>query len=315
MRIVTAGNPSGSALSGLITRMRPTRDRRGRRTPSLRVTLVVTSALVACACGRAAVSAGGAAPAAPSSPLSAAAAAAPAAPLVVVIGEPTAPGPAGAPEAASAATAAASDTDAQPETFPKTWSGPIVPSLSFADAMGKARSARDAHGRLVLPPASASEAAIRQWFTQSQGLADQASRMFAAAFHATDATREGRIDAIAEAAELDMAMARRLEDAGLATMPSAWRSDPSVASTFEDIAVGPTRRWRDEARVLARQCIETAREDGVLTDAAKRCALLRTGAPVKVARRGADAGAPCACSAGDPLCSASLGGWCAATRP
>lgn len=94
-------------------------------------------------------------------------------------------------------------------------------------------------------------------------------------------------------------------------MPVAWRADPAVVSTFEDIAIGPTRRWRDEARVLARQCIDTARDSGVLTDAARRCAALRTGTPQK-AKRGPDPNAGCACSPGDPLCSASLGGWCGA---
>ena len=153
------------------------------------------------------------------------------------------------------------------------------------------------------------DASIKAWYAQAQVQVDQASRMYAAAFHASDAPREGRVDAIAEAAELDMTMARNLDDAGLGSMPAAWRADPAVASTFEDIAVGPTRRWRDEARVLARQCVQTAREQAVLTDAARRCTALRTGATPKTARRGADAGA-CACDPGDPLCSASLGGWC-----
>ncbi len=140
--------------------------------------------------------------------------------------------------------------------------------------------------------------------------------MYAAASHAPDAPREGRIDAIAEAAELDMTMARSLDDAGLGAMPVAWRADPAVASTFEDIAVGPTRRWRDEARVLARQCVVTARDEAVRTDAARRCAVLRTGTPVKAARQAqaADAGAGCACDPGDSLCSASLGGWCGGTK-
>jgi hypothetical protein len=198
-----------------------------------------------------------------------------------------------------------------------------VPGLSFADALRKARSARDAYGRLAAPgaatasAAAARDAGLKTWFTRAQALTDVASRSYAAAFHAPDASREGRIDAIAEAAELDMTMARNLDEAGLGSLPVAWRSDPAVPSTFEDIAVGPTRRWRDEARVLARQCVDSARDSGVITEAARRCAALRTGAPIKVTvRHGADAGAgaPCACAAGDPLCSASLGGWCGGPR-
>ena len=201
----------------------------------------------------------------------------------------------------------------EPLTMPRSWSGPIVPELAFSDALRKARGARDAFARLTPPGAAkAKEPAMKAWFAQAQTQVDQASRMYAAAFHAPDAPREGRIDAIAEAAELDMTMARSLDEAGLGAMPVEWRSDPAVASTFEDIAIGPTRRWRDEARALARQCIATARDESVLTEAARRCALLRTGITAKAARQAADAGAGCACDPGDPLCSASLGGWCGA---
>jgi hypothetical protein len=151
---------------------------------------------------------------------------------------------------------------------------------------------------------------LKVWFTQVQSSVDRASRMYAAAFHAEDAPREGRIDAIAEAAELALVMSRTLDDAGVGAMPRGWRSDPAVASSFEDVAVGPTRRWRDEARVLARECVITARDLAVTTDAARRCTTLRTGSPVPKRAQIADAGAGCACSRGDPLCSASLGGWC-----
>lgn len=209
--------------------------------------------------------------------------------------------------------ASAPEPEPEPEALPKTWTGPTIPGLSFADALRKARGARDAFGRLAPPATNAKEASMKTWFGQAQTFVDQASRMYAASFHAPDAPREGRIDAIAEAAELDMTMARSLDEAGLGSLPVGWRADPAVASTFEDIAIGPTRRWRDEARVLARQCIDTARNSGVLTEAARRCAALRTGAPLRV-KRGPAQSAGCACSPGDPLCSASLGGWCGASH-
>ena len=240
-------------------------------------------------------------------------------PLDVVVPQPADPQPAKAavtPTTPADREAAAALTAPEPEpealVMPKSWSGPIVPGLAFSDALRKARGARDAFSRLSAPAAKAKEPAMKAWFAQAQTQVDQASRMYAAAFHAPDAPREGRIDAIAEAAELDMTMARSLDEAGLGAMPVAWRSDPAVASTFEDIAVGPTRRWRDEARVLARQCVATARDEAVLTEASRRCALLRTGITAKAARQAADAGAGCACDPGDPLCSASLGGWCGA---
>ena len=212
-------------------------------------------------------------------------------------------------EAAATPAPAVVEATVEAELLPKAWTAPSIPGLTFADALRKARGARDAFARLVPPATNAKETSMKTWFGAAQSFVDQASRMYAASFHAPDAPREGRIDAIAEAAELDMSMARSLEEAGLGAMPAAWRADPAVMSTFEDIAVGPTRRWRDEARVLARQCIDTARDSGVVTDAARRCAALRTGTPQK-AKRGPDPGAGCACSPGDPLCSASLGGWC-----
>lgn len=289
--------------------MRPPRDPRARVLPMLFLALPALGAAAAC----------GKQPVDPRSPSSAAAPS----PIEVVIGDPTSQPPvvpvvAPKPERereqqTTTARASEPEPEPEPEALPKTWTGPTIPGLSFADALRKARGARDAFGRLAPPATNAKEASMKTWFGQAQSFVDQASRMYAASFHAADAPREGRIDAIAEAAELDMTMARSLDETGLGSLPIAWRADPAVASTFEDIAVGPTRRWRDEARVLARQCIDTARDMGVLTDAARRCAALRTGTPLK-AKRGPDPNAGCACSPGDPLCSASLGGWCGTPR-
>lgn len=295
VRIVTEAHPRAPPPAGSSTTMRPTRD----RPPALSALFLVSLAALV-GCGKQAMD--------PATP-----------PLDLVVAAPAAPRaepPPVAPptRAEREVVIAAADPEPEPDTMPRTWTGPIVPGLGFSDALRKARGARDAFGRLAVPAATAKDPAIKAWFAQAQAQVDQASRMYAAAFHAADAPREGRIDAIAEAAELDMSMARSLDDAGLGSMPVAWRADPAVASTFEDIAIGPTRRWRDEARVLARQCMQTARDQAVLTEAARRCAALRTGAPQKTARRGADAGAGCACDPGDPLCSASLGGWCGA-RP
>lgn len=231
-------------------------------------------------------------------------------PVDIVLADPVTPAPLDVPPSA---LPLADPSD----PLPPTWTGPAIPKLAFADAMARARAARDSFTRLGPPPqpTSAADPAAEDprkgWFTKAYSAVDRASRMYAAAFHAADAAREGRIDAIAEAAELDLAMSQRLDDVGLGAMPIAWRSDPSIASTFEDVAVGPTRRWREEARALAKQCVETARAIGVATDAAKKCVTLPTGARTKVAKKGGvDAGPPCACDPGDPLCSASLGGWC-----
>ena len=285
--------------------MRESRAPRARLLPMVLIVLPALAATAGCE-----AQGGG-----PRSPESAAAPA----PIDVVVGEPTPP-----PQVVPVAPPKETTTRApeptpepvpepEPEPLPKTWNAPSIPGLSFADALRKARGARDAFGRLTPPATNAKEASMKTWFGQAQTFVDQASRMYAASFHAPDAPREGRIEAIAEAAELDMTMARSLDEAGLGSLPVAWRADPAIATSFEDIAIGPTRRWRDEARVLARQCIDTARDSGVLTDSARRCAALRTGTPLK-AKRGPDPNAGCACSPGDPLCSASLGGWCGTTH-
>lgn len=237
-------------------------------------------------------------------------------PIEVVVGDPNALSPPVRPQTAiewATETVSASQprpAETEPQGLPRSWTEPVVPGLPFGDAIRKARNARDRYSRLLTPGPSTNGATSKSWFVLAQSSVDEASRMYAAAFHASDASREGRVDAIAEAAELAMTLARSLDEAGLGSLPNAWRSDPALAISYEDIAVGPTRRWRDEARMLARQCIDAARDSGVLTDAARGCAALRTGAAPKVARRAADAGMPCACTPGDPLCSASLGGWC-----
>ncbi|MBS2016492.1 MAG: hypothetical protein JST00_26645 [Deltaproteobacteria bacterium] len=237
----------------------------------------------------------------------------------VVVSEPIAAAATTAPLSAPTPSPRQESAPAPPEPvadpLPATWSGPSIPKLAFADAMARARAARDDFTRLgPAPRAAAADASVddpqKAWFAKAYPAVDRASRMYAAAFHAGDAAREGRIDAIAEAAELVLTLSQRLDELGLAAMPVAWRTDPALASTFEDVAVGPTRRWRDEARALAKQCVETARATGVVTPAAKTCASLPTGARAKVAKRASDAGASCACDPGDPLCSASLGGWC-----
>ena len=225
---------------------------------------------------------------------------------LVVAAEPQAPPApdAAAPVAALPPIDLTAPSPDPPPPLPKIWMELAIPKLSYAEAIAKARASREAFGRLTAPPKDAPDPLRRGWFTRAMAHVDHASRQYAAAFHAVDASREGRIDAISEAAELELLVAKSLDDQGLDVLPTAWRSDAAVASTFEDVAVGPSRRWRDDGRALARQCIQTASEQAVTTEAAKRCALLRSGQPTAHKASG------CGCDPGDPLCSASLGGWC-----
>ncbi len=198
-------------------------------------------------------------------------------------------------------------TTPEREELPPLWTldAPNVPHLGFFEALQRGRTARD-HWKKLASPAS-DDPARKAWFVQVATIADEASRYYAAAFHAADASGQQRVDAIAEAAELDASIARKLDELGLNKMPDAWRTEPAIRSTFEDVADGPARRWRDESRALAKHCVEVSKASHVSADAVARCTVLRSTTGAKLAKGDA---APCGCAPGDPLCSASLGGWC-----
>lgn len=190
--------------------------------------------------------------------------------------------------------------------LPPAWASPPLDAKDFGSALKKARGIRDTFARLT--PPSTTDVARRGWFAYAVPLVDLASRSYAAAFHAADAPPEGRIDAIAEAADLELAFAMRLDELGIVELPDAWRSDPGLRVTFEEIATGPMKKWRDEARALAKRCVEVTNELQVRSDASRRCARIQSTQPG--ARAAPKKGDACACAPGDPLCSASLGGWC-----
>src|SRR5690606_6895889 len=73
------------------------------------------------------------------------------------------------------------------------------------------------------------------WFASVSRHAEDASRSYASAFRATDATSAEKVAVVLEAAEGALALARRLDALGLDAMPAAWRADPTLAVTFEDV--------------------------------------------------------------------------------
>jgi hypothetical protein len=190
--------------------------------------------------------------------------------------------------------------------LPAAWASPPLDAKDFGSAIKKARGIRDSFTHLA-PPAT-SDVARRGWFAYSVAVVDLASRTYAAAFHAADAPPEGRIDAISEAADLELSFAMHLDELGLMELPDAWRADPGLRVTFEEIADGPMKKWRDEARALARRCLEATNELQVRSDASRRCARIQSAHPAPRAPQ--KKGDACGCAPGDPLCSASLGGWC-----
>src|SRR5690606_28516814 len=96
-------------------------------------------------------------------------------------------------------------------------------------------------------------------------------------------------------------------------MPAAWRADPTLAVTFEDVAMGPARRWREEGLALLQLCIEAAFDASLKDASTARCVALRKKEGTAAVRRAfarGDAGAQgCRCAPGDPLCSEPFT-WC-----
>jgi hypothetical protein len=211
------------------------------------------------------------------------------------------------PEGEEPTAAPLSLTAAAPDELPTTWTTTSPRALSFTEALGRARSAQYAYDRIrpPLPPDGAPDPTLRAWFVEAAHRVEEASRSYALAFHAENATSSDRLLAMAEAAELELGFMRKLGEYGLVAMPLAWRTDPSMRATFEDVANGPFRRWHDEARSLAHGCIELAHAGAIEDGIVARCRSVSAAIPTLPRATTA-----CGCVPGDPLCSASLSGWC-----
>jgi hypothetical protein len=212
-----------------------------------------------------------------------------------------------------------------PPALPISWSHTYGHNKPFAEAIQSARKVRSSFESVAssVTPSSDGGLPSAKEFERVSALLDQGSRQFAAAYHAPDATPSSRVDTLREAAAMILAWSRRLDEAGLARAPAHYRSDPSVALTFEDVANGPAKRWREEGLALVTLCVESAKISNIDTAAARECGGMRkTYARIFAERRapppaavGKDAGGTtaatgCACDPGDPLCSASMSGWC-----
>lgn len=226
----------------------------------------------------------------------------------------------------AAGDGAAHDADVDREerapatALPVSWAETFGHTRPFAEAMALARGTRATFDSAVasgITSADGGPPAPRR-FEQASSLLDQASRRFAAAYHAPDATAGDKVDALREAAAMILAWSRTLDEAGLARAPASYRSDPSIALTFEDVANGPAKRWREEGVALVQRCVDSARASRIDSPAARDCTAMRQVYVHVLARRAptrVDAGAAsdtgaCACDPGDPLCSASMSGWC-----
>lgn len=212
------------------------------------------------------------------------------------------------PEAAQPPSAAEVKLPSLPEgiVVPRPWQHVTI-SADARDALWAARRLQQA---LLVEPARDTDGRDeprRQWFIHFQEGAERVSTRYAEVFFATDAAVDDRIAAAGEAAEAAFTWAVRLERASLAKLPAAWSHDPRLGLTFEDVAMGPAARWRSQAGTLARLCLHASREHGD-HPIVPTCERLKKvdGAPPNDRPP-----STCPCASGDPLCSASLGGFCA----
>jgi hypothetical protein len=209
----------------------------------------------------------------------------------------------------------AAELDAGAPALPVSWSVTFGHTRTFVEAIRIARTAR-ASFDVIAATSVVTDAGTPtpKQFERASSLLDQGSRQFAAAYHAPDASSANKIDALREAADMILAWSRRIDEAGLARAPATYRSDSAVALTFEDVANGPAKRWREEGLALVHLCIESARASGISSPSARDCSTMRQSYARVIGKKPlamADAGASgCACDPGDPLCSASMSGWC-----
>jgi hypothetical protein len=162
------------------------------------------------------------------------------------------------------------------------------------------------------PPALEMDAAAI-WVRRTNESADRVSRAYAAAFRASDATEAQRVEIALAGAEVALAWFRRLDAMGFAKTPAAWRTDPAMGLTFEEVSVGIGMRWRDEGLALVALCVATAKNGNVDNAAALACNLMqRRFGRVAIARtmppKSDTKTTPCRCAPGDPLCSTD--DWC-----
>lgn len=228
--------------------------------------------------------------------------------------------------------------DAGVTALPIMWSAAFTfgHTKPFAEAIAKAKESRRSFDRtasLVFAAPSATSAAdagppgtttlAAKDFEHASSLLDMTSRLYAAAYHAPNVTMQNRIDTLHDAGEMILSWSRKLDEVGLARAPATYRADPSIALTFEDVANGPAKRWREEGLAIVQLCVELATSSHLDGAASRDCAAMRQSyARVlsrphgkAVATSPGDAGSPpaCACDPGDPLCSASMSGWCRPT--
>jgi len=184
--------------------------------------------------------------------------------------------------------------------------------VKYADAIKNMYSARISYVTAVTPLFAAVDAGAPSAtdFEAANSLIDQLNRRSAAAFYAPDATNEQRIEVLDEISTLLLRWSQKLDEMGLAKTPASYRTSGKIALTFEELTHGPAKRWRGEGLTLANLCVQRAKSDHVETSAARACNTLLKTYTTPSTTPPSKSQPECACNPGDPLCSASMSGWC-----
>jgi hypothetical protein len=152
-------------------------------------------------------------------------------------------------------------------------------------------------------------------FQKANAQVDLMNRKFAAAYYAPDVKKEQRIDVLERASTALLSWADRLDQLGLTKTPPSYRTDHRLALTFEEVTHGPAQRWHGEGLALANLCVDRATKDGVTGPNASNCRInAQKYAVVTTPKPKTTAPVECACNPGDPLCSATMSGWCRPTH-
>ena len=232
---------------------------------------------------------------------------------IVTLAPPPPPPEEPAPSPVAAKSVAERPVAPEEPALPAAWLSPPPPLTSFTEALTTAREQRSklrAMSRGATPGSAsfgtAPDAAALAWLSRAMELRERADRAYAEAWVAQDATPEGKVEVLAEATTLASDLRGMLSSAGFDEIPAAWKAEPTLHATFEDIAHGPTRRLSEESLALAQFCVTSAERyhvKGRAADSCRRAAGVPATGPEKPESKGA-----CACAKGDPLCTTS--DWC-----
>lgn len=201
------------------------------------------------------------------------------------------------------------DDDDTPGPFTGAWSVTFNHLNKYAVARQNMQSARNTYTTATtgfvpgaVPPAAD--------FEKANAALELLNRRYAAVYYAPDATDEERAATLADAASTLLDWASRLDAVGLDELPKTFRTNRAIALTFEDVVSGPAKRWRSEGLALANACLARAKASNVATASVTRCGeLVKKNASLPTPPH-ARTKPECACNPGDPLCSATMSGWC-----